>query len=76
MEPICGVPAETLREVARMYARSRASIVFWGMASPACPWHRQCALPDRAGLDHGQVGRPARLHPLRGQTTCRASDAA
>ena len=23
MEPICGVPAETIREVARMYARSR-----------------------------------------------------
>ena len=24
-------PAETLREVARLYARSRASIIFWGM---------------------------------------------
>src|SRR3981081_3435506 len=31
MAPICGIPAETLREVARMYARSRASIIFWGM---------------------------------------------
>src|SRR5438477_969842 len=31
MEAICGVPAEELREVARMYARSRASIIFWGM---------------------------------------------
>src|SRR5437588_12888485 len=31
MEPICGIPAETLREVARMYARSRASLIFWGM---------------------------------------------
>jgi len=31
MEPVCGVPAETIRTVARMYARSRASIIFWGM---------------------------------------------
>src|SRR5271154_5272874 len=31
MEPICGIPAETLREVARMYARAKASIIFWGM---------------------------------------------
>ena len=31
MEAICGVPAETLKEVARTYARSRASIIFWGM---------------------------------------------
>ena len=26
---------------------------------PACPRHRQCALPDRAGADH-RPGRPAR----------------
>jgi formate dehydrogenase major subunit len=31
MAPICGIPADTLRDVARMYARSRASIIFWGM---------------------------------------------
>src|SRR5487761_219308 len=31
MAPICGIPAETLREVARMYARAKASIIFWGM---------------------------------------------
>jgi formate dehydrogenase major subunit len=31
MEPICGIAAETIREVARLYARSRASIIFWGM---------------------------------------------
>src|SRR6202521_2167635 len=31
MEPICGVPAETIREVARMYARAKTSIIFWGM---------------------------------------------
>src|SRR5438132_10899738 len=31
MEAICGIPAETLKEVARIYARSRASLIFWGM---------------------------------------------
>jgi formate dehydrogenase major subunit len=31
MAPICGIPAETLREVARMYARAKSSIIFWGM---------------------------------------------
>jgi formate dehydrogenase major subunit len=31
MAAVCGVPAETLKEVARAYARSRASIIFWGM---------------------------------------------
>src|SRR6185369_15019089 len=31
MEAICGIPAETLKEVARVYARSQASIIFWGM---------------------------------------------
>ncbi|WP_202775174.1 molybdopterin-dependent oxidoreductase, partial [Escherichia coli] len=31
MAPVCGIDAETLREVARLYARSRASIIFWGM---------------------------------------------
>ena len=31
MEAVCGIPAATLREVARVYATSRASIIFWGM---------------------------------------------
>src|SRR5262249_56720016 len=31
MAPVCGIPAETLREVARTYARAKASIIFWGM---------------------------------------------
>ncbi|WP_163829600.1 molybdopterin-dependent oxidoreductase, partial [Proteus mirabilis] len=31
MAAVCGIPAETLKEVARAYARSRASIIFWGM---------------------------------------------
>ncbi|MEM7751127.1 MAG: molybdopterin-dependent oxidoreductase, partial [Pseudomonadota bacterium] len=31
MEKICGIPAETIKSVARIYARSEASIIFWGM---------------------------------------------
>src|SRR6185295_7901998 len=31
MAPVCGVDAETLKEVARLYAKSQGSIIFWGM---------------------------------------------
>ena len=31
MAPICGIPADTLREVARSYARAESAIIFWGM---------------------------------------------
>jgi formate dehydrogenase major subunit len=30
--PICGIDADTLREVARLYATSNASMILWGMA--------------------------------------------
>src|SRR6266511_4529448 len=31
MAPVCGIPAETIREVARLFARSKASMILWGM---------------------------------------------
>src|SRR5207247_145223 len=31
MAPVCGVPARIIREVARLYASSKASMIFWGM---------------------------------------------
>ncbi len=31
MAPVCGIDAEDLREVARLYATSKASLIFWGM---------------------------------------------
>ncbi|MBV9139059.1 MAG: molybdopterin-dependent oxidoreductase, partial [Hyphomicrobiales bacterium] len=31
MEAVCGIKAATIKEVARLYAKSRASIIFWGM---------------------------------------------
>src|SRR5262249_42444294 len=31
MAAVCGIPADTLRTVARTYARARSAIIFWGM---------------------------------------------
>src|SRR6267142_2250127 len=31
MAPVCGIDAKTIREVARLYATSKASIIMWGM---------------------------------------------
>ena len=50
MAQVCGIEAATIREVARIYAGSSASIVFWGNGHrAACARHRQRPLPDRAG---------------------------
>src|SRR5213595_1853148 len=77
MEPICGIPAETLREVARLYARSRASIIFWGMGISQHVHgtdNARCLIA--LAVITGQVGRPGTgLHPLRGQNNVQgASD--
>jgi len=78
MEPICGIPAETLRDVARQYARSRASIIFWGMGISQHVHgtdNARCLIA--LALITGQIGRPGTgLHPLRGQNNVQgASDA-
>jgi formate dehydrogenase major subunit len=78
MAPVCGIDAETLREVARMYARSRASIIFWGMGISQHVHgtdNARCLIA--LALITGQVGRPGTgLHPLRGQNNVQgASDA-
>src|SRR3954453_4710226 len=69
MEPICGVPAQTLREVARTYARAKSSIIFWGMGISQHVHgtdNARCLIA--LALITGQVGRPGTgLHPLRGQ---------
>ena len=31
MAPVCGIDAQTIREVARLYATSKGSMIFWGM---------------------------------------------
>ena len=68
MEPICGVPAQTLREVARTYARAKSSIIFWGMGiSQHIHGTDNARCLIALALITGQVGRPGTgLHPLRG----------
>ncbi len=78
MAPVCGIDAGTLREVARLYATSRASIIFWGMGISQHVHgtdNARCLIT--LALITGQVGRPGTgLHPLRGQNNVQgASDA-
>ena len=78
MEPICGIPADTLREVARSYARAESAIIFWGMGVSQHTHgtdNARCLIA--LSLICGQVGRPGTgLHPLRGQNNVQgASDA-
>jgi len=78
MAPICGVPPDTLREVARTYARAESAIIFWGMGVSQHTHgtdNARCLIA--LALITGQIGRPGTgLHPLRGQNNVQgASDA-
>ena len=78
MAPMCGIPAETLREVARLYATAKSAIVFWGMGISQHIHgtdNSRCLIA--LALITGQIGRPGTgLHPLRGQNNVQgASDA-
>jgi formate dehydrogenase major subunit len=78
MAPICGVPAETIREVARLYASSPASMILWGMGiSQHIHGTDNARCLIALALMTGQIGRPGTgLHPLRGQNNVQgASDA-
>ena len=78
MSKICGISAEKIKEVAKIYASSSASIIFWGMGISQ---HIHGTDNARAlislSLMTGQIGRPGTgLHPLRGQNNVQgASDA-
>jgi formate dehydrogenase major subunit len=77
MAPVCGVPAPIIREVARMYATSRGSMILWGMGISQHVHgtdNARCLIA--LALMTGQVGRPGSgLHPLRGQNNVQgASD--
>ena len=78
MEAVCGIDAEKIREIARLYANSGASIIFWGMgvSQHVHGTDNARALISLAMIT-GQVGRPGTgLHPLRGQNNVQgASDA-
>jgi formate dehydrogenase major subunit len=78
MAPVCGIDAETLRYVARLYARSKASMILWGMGISQHVHgtdNARCLIA--LALMTGQIGRPGTgLHPLRGQNNVQgASDA-
>jgi formate dehydrogenase major subunit len=77
MEPITGIPAATVRDVARLYARSERSIIFWGMGISQHTHgtdNARCLIA--LAMVTGQIGRPGTgLHPLCGQNNVQgASD--
>jgi len=78
VEDLVGVPAETLRQVARDFANAKAAMIFWGMGISQHIHgtdNSRCLIS--LALMTGNVGRPgAGLHPLRGQNNVQgASDA-
>ncbi len=78
MAEVCGIDAKTLRDVARTYATSERSIIFWGMGISQHTHgtdNSRCLIA--LALITGHVGRPGTgLHPLRGQNNVQgASDA-
>jgi formate dehydrogenase major subunit len=78
MAPLCGIDAETLRTVARTFARARAAMIFWGMGISQHIHgtdNSRCLIS--LALLCGHIGRPGTgLHPLRGQNNVQgASDA-
>jgi formate dehydrogenase major subunit len=78
MAPICGIDAQTLREVARLYATSKGSMILWGMGvSQHIHGTDNARCLIALALMTGQIGRPGTgLHPLRGQNNVQgASDA-
>jgi formate dehydrogenase major subunit len=77
MAPICGIDAKIIREVARLYATSKASMVMWGMGISQHVHgtdNARCLIA--LVLSTGQIGKPGSgLHPLRGQNNVQgASD--
>jgi formate dehydrogenase major subunit len=78
MAPICGIPAETLREVARAFATAKGAMVLWGMGISQHVHgtdNARCLIALVTVT--GQIGKPGSgLHPLRGQNNVQgASDA-
>ena len=75
--PVCGIAAEKIKEVARLYAGAKTAIIFWGMGISQHVHgtdNARCLIS--LALMTGQIGRPGTgLHPLRGQNNVQgASD--
>jgi len=77
MEKICGIPAATIREVAREFATSKGSMILWGMGvSQHIHGTDNARCLIALCMMTGQIGKPGSgLHPLRGQNNVQgASD--
>ena len=75
--PVCAIAADTIKEVARLYATAKTAIIFWGMGISQHVHgtdNARCLIS--LALMTGQIGRPGTgLHPLRGQNNVQgASD--
>ncbi|HEY3364434.1 MAG TPA: formate dehydrogenase subunit alpha [Symbiobacteriaceae bacterium] len=68
-EEISGVPADLIRQAARLYAGAKASGIYWGMGITQHHNGTQAALSlCNLALLTGQIGRPGTgLNPVRGQ---------
>ena len=78
MAPLTGVDAQSIRQVARLYATARTAMILWGMGVSQHVHgtdNARCLIA--LALATGQIGRPGTgLHPLRGQNNVQgASDA-
>ena len=69
MATVTGIEPQTIREVARLFATSRGSMIFWGMGISQHIHgtdNSRCLIA--LSMITGQIGRPGTgLHPLRGQ---------
>ena len=75
---VTGIDAATLREVARLFATSKGSMIFWGMGiSQHIHGTDNARCLIALSMITGQIGRPGTgLHPMRGQNNVQgASDA-
>ena len=78
LSKLCGVETDLIKSVARIYARAKSSIIFWGMGISQHIHGTQNAFSlINLALITGHVGKPGTgLHPLRGQNNVQgASDA-
>ena len=68
-EAISGVPADHIREAARLYATARSAAIYWGMGISQSVHGTDNAIAlSNLALLTGNVGRPGTgLNPLRGQ---------
>ena len=78
MAPLCGIEADKIKEIARIYAKANSALIFWGMGVSQHTHgtdNARCLIS--LALICGHVGRPGTgLHPLRGQNNVQgASDA-